>query len=74
MRTIKLSINDSIYQNVIFLLESLKEKGVKIEEINHVNISNKSSLKHFLDSSDVKVFEDIKDPVGWQQSIRDEWN
>ncbi len=74
MRTVRLSIKDSIYQNVIFLLESLREKGVEIEEIKPVNMSKKESLKHLLDNSDVKIFEDIKDPIKWQRSIRDEWN
>ncbi|MFA6761249.1 MAG: hypothetical protein WCR69_09425 [Sulfuricurvum sp.] len=74
MRTVRLSIKDSIYHNVIFLLESLKEKGVEIEEIKPTSVamSKKESLKHFLNSSDVKPFEDIGDPIEWQHSIRNE--
>ena len=41
MRTVKLNIKDNIYQNVMFVLESFKEKGVQIEEITKLNKNQK---------------------------------
>ena len=32
MHTLKLTVEDDIYQNVMFLLSNLKVKGLKIEE------------------------------------------
>ncbi|WP_198305549.1 hypothetical protein [Arcobacter vandammei] len=74
MHTIKLNIQDSVYKNVMFVLESFKEKGVQIEEITKLNKNKKETLKDFLEKSEVEVFKDLKDPVAWQKSIRDEWN
>ncbi|MGJ0302705.1 hypothetical protein NG764_11615 [Aliarcobacter cryaerophilus] len=76
MRTVKLNIKDNIYQNVMFVLESFKEKGVQIEEITKLNKNqkDKETLKDFLTNSKIEVFKNIKDPIAWQKSIRDEWN
>ena len=65
----------SIYKNVMFVLESFREKGVQIEEVKSSNkkYKNEDSLKYFLENSKVEVFKDIKDPVAWQNSIRNEW-
>ncbi|MDQ7060701.1 MAG: hypothetical protein Q9M43_06035 [Sulfurimonas sp.] len=71
MHTVQLKIDNNIYHNVMFLLNNLKLEGLEIKE-------DKESLKtiNSLDFSNykVKAFEDIEDPVKWQQSIRDEWN
>ena len=76
MRTVKLNIKDNIYQNVMFVLESFKEKGEQIEEITKLNKNqkDKETLKDFLTNSKIEVFKNIKDPIAWQKSIRDEWN
>jgi hypothetical protein len=76
MRTVKLNIKDNIYQNVMFVLESFKEKGVQIEEVTKLNKNqkDKETLKDFLTNSKIEVFKNIKDPIAWQKSIRDEWN
>ncbi len=75
MRTVKLNIKDSINKNVMFVLESFREKGVQIEEVKSSNkkYKNEDSLKYFLENSKVEVFKDIKDPVAWQNFIRNEW-
>jgi len=71
MHTVQLKIDNSIYHNVMFLLNNLNLKGLEIKEdaevpkkINSLDFSNYK----------VKAFENIEDPVKWQQSIRDEWN
>ncbi len=71
MHTVQLKIDNSIYHNVMFLLNNLNLKGLEIKEDNSredkIDSLNFSQYK-------VKAFEDIDDPVKWQQSIRDEWN
>lgn len=34
MHTVKLTMEDNIYQNVMFLLSNLKVQGLKVEEIS----------------------------------------
>ncbi len=74
MHTVQLKIDDNIYNNVMFLLNNLNLKGLVIEE--QKSISDIDDKNDFLDFSNYKVraFENIKDPLKWQQDIRDEWN
>ena len=69
MHTIKLNVQDSIYSHIMFLLNSLNQKELEI-------IEDKVVKTESLDFSEYKVdaFRDIKDPVKWQQEIRDEWS
>ncbi len=71
MHTVQLKIDNSIYHNVMFLLNNLNLKGLEIKEKettdNKINSLDFSQYK-------VKAFEDIEDPVQLQRSIRDEWN
>ena len=71
MHTVQLEIDNSIYHNVMFLLNNLNLKGLHIKETEEVTKNTNS-----LDFSKYKVeaFKDIEDPVKWQQSIRDECN
>ena len=71
MHTVQLKIDNSIYHNVMFILNNLKLKGLEVKEEKTTNTQINS-----LDFSKykVKAFKDINDPVEWQQSIRDEWN
>jgi len=71
MHTVQLKIDNSIYNNVMFLLNNLKLKGLEIKEEN-VSEDKLDSLD--FSQYKVKAFENIDDPVKWQQSIRDEWN
>jgi hypothetical protein len=67
MHTIKLKVNDIVYEHIIFLLDSFKSKGVVIEE---------DKTEDGIDFSKYKInsFKDIKDPVKWQNEIRKEWD
>ncbi len=67
MHTIKLHVEDNVYQKVMTLLSNLKLKGFKIEE------PKKDEPLDFSNYT-VKAFKEIKDPVQWQRNIRDEWN
>ena len=67
MHTIKLKVNDIVYEHIMFLLDSFKSKGVVIEE---------DKTEDGIDFSKYKInsFKDIKDPVKWQNEIRKEWD
>jgi len=67
MHTIKLKVDDIVYEHIMFLLDSFKSKGVVIEE---------DKIEDGIDFSKYKIdsFKDIKDPVKWQNKIRKEWS
>ena len=67
MHTIKLKVEDMVYEHIMFLLDSFKSKGVVIE---------KDKIEDGIDFSKYKInsFKNIKDPVKWQNEIRKEWN
>jgi len=71
MHTIKLKVEDSVYEHIMFLLNGLKSKGVVIEtdEI-------KENDNNIIDFSKYKIdsLTKIQDPVKWQNDIRDEWD
>jgi predicted nucleic acid-binding protein len=70
MHTVQLKIDNSIYHNVMFILNNLKLKGLEIKE--------ESLVEKKIDALDfsqykVKAFKNIEDSVQWQESLRDEW-
>jgi hypothetical protein len=73
VRNINLQVDESIYQNVMFLLNNLKIDGLKIIENKQ---EGQTDTDNFLDFSqyDIKAFKNIEDPIKWQKKIRDEWN
>jgi hypothetical protein len=76
MRNVSLQIDDNIYNNMMFILNSLKRKGLKIVE-NKQETTNQTTkhktLKEFLDTNKTDVFRFIDDPMQWQKNQRDEW-
>ena len=72
MRTVQLKIDNSIYHNVMFLLNNLKLEGLEIKEDNRQIVTNKQKIKQLLDKS-TNIFADIKDPLEWQKKQREEW-
>ena len=73
MHIVELKIDNSIYDNIMFLLKNLKSKGLEIKEIDN-SICN-DEKKDILDFSqyNIKSFKNITNPVKWQQNIRNEW-
>ena len=67
MHTIKLKVEDNIYEHILFLLNSLKSKGVIIENDKPENIIDFSKYN-------INSFKDIQDPIKWQDNIRKEWD
>ena len=51
MKTVKLTMEESVYSNIMFLLNNLKVKGLKIEEIKSYDKDLKNSIEN-----DTKVF------------------
>jgi len=75
MHTIKLKMEDSIYQNIMFVLQNLNLKGLEIEEIDEDTSSKKTKTKitELFKSKKFDAFKSINDPMQWQKKQRDEW-
>ncbi len=51
MYSISLDVNDDIYDKVMFFLDNISEKDLKIKEIRNYNIQNNNNLVDFFRSS-----------------------
>lgn len=71
MHTIKLKVQDDIYNHIMFLLGNLK--GKKLEIIEDKVISDSGDAIDFSEYR-IDAFKNIKDPVEWQKTIRSEWD
>ena len=74
MHTIKLQVQDSIYEHVIFLLKSLNSKGLNITEYKTDNKNSKHDVLDVLEKSAGILADKNIDPLKWQEEIRSEWN
>ena len=72
MHTVQLKIDNSIYHNIMFLLNNLNLKGLEIKEENKQVMTNKQKIKQLLNES-TNIFADIKDPLEWQKKQREKW-
>jgi len=72
MKTIKLKVNESAYEHLMFLLRNLGSADVQVVEEYDKDTSD--TLKP-IDFSKFKIdsFKKIIDPVQWQQDLRNEW-
>lgn len=62
MHTVKLKVDNSIYNHVMFLLENLKIDSLEIEEIDNKKLSKKikKSLKSkIIDKSHDEIFDEL---------------
>jgi len=75
MHTIKLEVQDSIYEHIMFLLKNINKREIEIisddEFKKTVNI--KMKMEELFKHKNVNLFESIEDPVSWQKNQRDEW-
>jgi len=67
MHTIKIRVEDKVYEHILFVLDSFKSKGVVIEE-------DKTEDNIDFSKYSIKSFKKIKDPVAWQNDLRKEWD
>ncbi|CAA6813674.1 MAG: Unknown protein [uncultured Sulfurovum sp.] len=67
MQEITIKINPSVYEHIMFFLQSLPKNLIDIETQNKTPISKEPSTKAF-----GLLKGRIKDPVAWQREIREE--
>jgi hypothetical protein len=76
MRTLKVEVSDTIYEHIIFFLKSLPTNLINISDEKenkfHQEKSTKNQVKELFKTHNIKAFQDIKNPVTWQKSIRDD--
>jgi hypothetical protein len=77
MRTLRIDVSDSIYEHIIFFLKSLPTNLINISDEKESKRSQNNSIKNqveeLFNTTDIKTFQTIHDPVAWQKSMRDEW-
>lgn len=78
MHTVKLKIEDDIYQNIMFVLKNLKIKGLQIEEMEKIEETStansaKADIRELFENKNVELFASIDDPMLWQKKQREEW-
>ena len=74
MHRLVIDVNENVLDKIIYFLNNLPKKDVKVVEDNV--LEEKNIKDNIIDFSLFKVdaFKEIKDPVAWQQQIRDEWD
>lgn len=78
MRILRVEINDSIYEHILFFLKSLPSNLINISYENEsrnkqTEKSMKNQIQELFSAQKIKIFQDIKDPIAWQKGMRDEW-
>jgi hypothetical protein len=77
MKTLNIEVNDSVYEHILFFLQNLPKDMVKIskqiEPKQNAKLSTKEKVEELFKTKNVEAFRDIKDPLAWQKSVRDEW-
>ena len=77
MQTLKIEVSNSIYEHIIFFLQSLPKNLINISYEENTNNTSKDSIKNQMEelfrTSNIQAFKELKDPVSWQKSMRDEW-
>ena len=78
MHTLRIEVSNSIYEHIIFFLQSLPKNLINISHEIKPTLSQKKSIKNdikelFNKNPNMQLFQEIKEPVEWQKSMRDEW-
>jgi hypothetical protein len=78
MRTLKIEVSESIYEHIIFFLRNLPKNLIRVsddkEVVSYKNNNNiKKRVEELFNSNNIQTFQNIKDPLTWQKSVRDEW-
>ena len=74
MHRLVLDVNDSVMDKIIYFLNHLPKKDVKIIQDEKIDIQK--SENNIIDFSkyDIDAFKCINDPVSWQKNQRSEWD
>ncbi len=78
MQTLRIEVSNSIYEHILFFLQSLPKNLIRISHEAKPTLSQKNSIKNdikelFSTNPNMQLFQEIKEPVEWQKSMRDEW-
>jgi hypothetical protein len=77
MQTLKIEVSNSIYEHIMFFLQNLPKNLINISYETKPEMTNKKSIKNDIEelfkTSNVQAFRELKDPLAWQKSMRDEW-
>lgn len=69
MKIIKVEVNDSIYEHIIFFLKNLPKNLIHIETQDEI----RKPLKNTPDSKAFGILKNkAKDPAKWQDELRDD--
>lgn len=75
MHTLKLNVEDSVFDKVLYLLKSLPDGDVEIL-LDESTETKRGTAKSGIDFSkfQIKSFTKIEDSVEWQRLLRDDWD
>ena len=78
MQVIRIEVSNSIYEHILFFLQNLPKNLITISHETKKYIPQEKSIKDeikklFATHPNIKPFQEIKNPIDWQRSIRDEW-
>ena len=72
MVSLYLEVEENEYATLVAHLRTLRYVKLAKEEVPVVK-SQMERIKETLDAMPNNLFQDIKDPLEWQRTIRDEW-
>ena len=74
MHRLVLDVNDSVMDKIIYFLNHLPKKDVKIIQDEKINLQKSSDRIIDFSKYDIEAFKSINDPVAWQKDQRSEWD
>ena len=74
MHRLILDVNDNVMDKIIYFLNHLPKKDVKIVQDKVIDTQNSASNIIDFSKYDVEAFRGIGDPVSWQKDQRSEWD
>lgn len=74
MHRLVLDVNDSVMDKVIYFLNHLPKKDVKIIKDEKIDTQKPTNQTIDFSQYSIETFKHIQDPVAWQKEIRSEWD
>ncbi|MEA2029541.1 MAG: hypothetical protein U9N49_11275 [Campylobacterota bacterium] len=79
MKKLEIEVSDSIYEHILFFLNSLPKNLIHLtykdeKTLPSKPITTKEQIKELFDkNSKITPFKAIQDPIEWQREMRNEW-
>jgi len=78
MQTLRIEVNSSIHDHVMFFLENLPKNLIRISHETPKEAHEKNPIRDqvadlMARNHHLHPFDAIDDPVAWQHKVRDEW-